>query len=78
MLAACLLGAGNLRETLVKFQWCSAISRFGRVGMKDGVMIRVSGVGVGIRIEPYPLVLESIIGGRANNTSMDHASGIFR
>ena len=77
MLLTCLLGVGNLRETSVKFQWCPVISRFGRVCMKDRVMIRFSGVWFGIRIEPYPLVLELIIGGRVNDTLMDHAMGIF-
>ena len=40
-------------------------------------MIIGSGVGVGLRIEEYSLILESIIGGGANNTAMDHVSGIL-
>ena len=74
MLLVRLLGAGNLGETAVKFQWCSAIARFGRVCVQDEVMIII---GVRLRVELYSLVLESIIGGRANNTVMDHMSGIF-
>ena len=77
MLSAHLLGAGNLGETAVEFQWCSAIARFGRVCVKNGVMIIISGVRVGLRVELYALVLESIVGGRANDTVMDHTSGIF-
>ena len=77
MLSACLLGVGNLGETAVEFQWCSAKARFGRVSVKNGVMIIISGVGVGLRVEPYSLVLESIVGGRANNTAMDNTSGNF-
>ena len=72
-----LLVAGNLGETAVEFQWCSAIARFGRVCVQDGVMVIVSGLWVGFRVEPYALVLESIIGGRVNNTVMDNTSGIF-
>ena len=74
---ACLLGAGNLGETVVKFQWWSVIARFGRVCVKNGVMIIISGVRVGVRIKLYSLVLESIVGGRANDTAMYHVSGIF-
>ena len=77
MLSACLFGAGNLGETMVEFQWCSVKTRFGRVGVKNGVMIISSGVGVGFRVKSYTLVLESIISGRANNTAMDNTSGIF-
>ena len=45
--------------------------------MKNGVLIIISGIRVWFRFEPYSLVLESIIGGRANNTAMDNTLGIF-
>ena len=44
--------------------------------MKNIVMIIGSGVRVGVRIKAYSLILEPIIGGRANNAVMDHTSGI--
>ena len=40
-------------------------------------MIIISGIGVSLRLEPYSLVLEPVVGGRANNTAMDNMSGIF-
>ena len=60
MLAACLLGAGKLRDTMVKFQWSSAIMRLGRVCVKGVVRISISGVGVGLRIKADSLILESM------------------
>ena len=74
MLAACLLGAGNLRETTVKFQWSSAITRFGRVCVKRVVRISVR---IRLRVEVDSLILELIIHGRVNNTLMDYTSGNF-
>ena len=50
---------------------------FGRVGMENVVRISISGVGVRLRVEADSLILESIVCGRANNTAMDHTSGIF-
>ena len=77
MLSAGLLGAGHLGHTTVVFQWHSAIARFGRVGVKNIVMIIGGGVGVGFRVKAYSLILEPIIGGRANDAAMYHMPGIF-
>ena len=51
--------------------------RLGRAGVKNGVMIISSGVGVRFRVKQYSFVFELIIGGRVNNTVMDNTSGIF-
>ena len=72
-----MLGAGNLRETTVKFQQSSAITRLGRVCVKGVVWISISGVGVGLRIKADSLILESVICGRVNDTAVDHTPGIF-
>ena len=77
MLLAGLLGAGHLGYTTVIFQWHSVIPRFGRVCVKNVVMIIGSGVGVGLRVEAYSLILEPIVGGRENDAAMDHMPGIF-
>ena len=77
MLVACLLGAGNLGETMVKLQWSSAIMRLCRVCVNGIVRISSSGVRVGFRIKMDSLILESIICGRANDTLMDHMPGNF-
>ena len=45
--------------------------------MKNVVMIVGSGVRVGLRIKAYSLILEPIVGGRANDAAMDHMPGIF-
>ena len=58
-------------------QWCSVITRFGRVCVKNIVMIIGSGVGVGLRVKAYTLILELINSGRANDAVMYHMSGIF-
>ena len=76
-MAACLFGAGNLRETMVKLQWTSVIMRLGRVCVKRGGCISVSGVRVRLRIKADTLILESVIRGRANDTAVDHMSGVF-
>ena len=75
MLVVGLLGAGNLRETMVKLQWSSAITRLGRVCVKG--IVRVSISGVRLRIKADSLILELIIHGRVNNTSVDHMPGNF-
>ena len=62
---------------MIIFQWCSAIMRFGRVCVKNVVMIIGSGVRVGLRVEMYSLILVPIISGRVNDTVMDHMPGIF-
>ena len=62
---------------MVVFQWQSVVSRFGRVCVKNIVMIIGSGVRVRLRVEVYLLILEPIIGGRANDAVMDHTSGII-
>ena len=55
---------------VIVFQWCSAISRFVRVCVKNIVMIIGSGVGVGLRVEAYTLIIEPIISGRVNDAAM--------
>ena len=77
MLLAGLPGAGHLGHTMVIFQWRSVIPRFGRVCVKNIVMIIGSGVGVGLRVKAYSLILEPIISGRVNEAVMDHMPGIF-
>ena len=62
---------------MVKFQQSSAITGFGRVCVENVVRISIGGVGVRLRVKVDALILESIICDRANNTLMDHTSGIF-
>ena len=77
MLAVGLLGAGNLRETMVKLQWSSAITRLGRVFVKGIDRISISRARVRLRIKVDSLILELIIHGRVNDTAVDHTPGIF-
>ena len=51
--------------------------RFGRVCVENVVRISISRGGVRLRVKVDSLILESIIHGRANDTLMDHTSGIF-
>ena len=61
---------------MVIFQWLAVVSRFGRVCVKDIVMIIGGGVGFRVRIKAYSLILEPIVCGGLNNAAMDHMSGI--
>ena len=77
MLAAGLFGAGNLGKTMVKLEWSSGIARLGRGCVKGVIGISISGVWVRCRIKMNSLILEPIICGRANNTAVNHTSGII-
>ena len=56
---------------MVKLEWSSGIARLGRGGE-----ISIGRVWVGCRIKTNSLILELIICGRANNTVVNHTSGI--